>query len=220
MRPLIFSRVAYSERNVTLSRNQTLLVVSALLVVFIVVLALNLGGDVFGSRSYHGTFIDDPKDPEQFTLIASDEREISLEEFRGDVVALYFGYTHCPDICPLTLAKLAQAKQELGSQGDDLQVMMITVDPERDSAEILDEYVTRFDPTFLGLTGELEQLEDVASSLGVFFAKQESQGASGYLVDHTASVLVLDREGALRLLLGQDLSADQVAEDLENLLDR
>jgi protein SCO1/2 len=116
------------------------------------------------------------------------------------------------------MAKLAEAREQLGDNAEDVQVFMITVDPERDSPQRVQEYVQRIDPSFTGLGGSPEQLSEVATKLGIFVQKQLGSEATGYLVDHTASVLVLDQEGMLRLVLPFDLTAEQVASDLENLL--
>jgi protein SCO1 len=156
-----------------------------------------------------------------FTLTRADTGQaVALSSLRGKVVVLYFGYTFCPDVCPMTLARLAQARTLLGQRGDDIQVAMITVDPERDTAAVLGRYVAAFDPTFIGLTGAPEQVTPVAASLGIYVKKNEGSAATGYLVDHGSQMLVIDRDGYLGLLIPPTLEAPAVANDLRVVLDR
>jgi protein SCO1 len=108
-----------------------------------------------------------------FSLLAHDGRTVSLEDFRGRVTVLFFGFTHCPDVCPGTMASLARAREQLGEAGDDLQVLFITVDPERDTPERLRTYLANFDPDFLGLTGDEEVIRTVADGYGAFFMKRD-----------------------------------------------
>lgn len=175
---------------------------------------------IFGSSdpSYNGTIVEASGEPAEFNLVSAEDPDVQLSDFRGELVVMYFGYTHCPDFCPATLSKLNQVKDQLGDDAEDVQVMMITVDPERDSAEILADYVANFDESFMGLTGSDEQLAATASEFGIYYQKQEDSEASGYLVDHTITVVVVDREGYPRLYLGNELTADEIANDLKNLL--
>jgi protein SCO1/2 len=167
---------------------------------------------------YNGTYLEGEQEQQTFSLVGADGQPVNIADYRGQLVVMYFGYTFCPDVCPLTMAKLAEAREQLGDNAEDVQVFMITVDPERDSPQRVQEYVQRIDPSFTGLGGSPEQLSEVATKLGIFVQKQLGSEATGYLVDHTASVLVLDQEGMLRLVLPFDLTAEQVASDLENLL--
>jgi protein SCO1/2 len=169
------------------------------------------------SETYNGTLVDATGEPEEFQL-ASAAGDVQLSDFRGRLVVMYFGYTSCPDFCPATLAKLAQVRERLGGDAEGVQILMITVDPERDDPERLAQFVTSFDGTFVGLSGSEEQLRDVASQFGIFFQKQEGSEATGYLVDHTTTLVVLDRDGRERLYLGWDLTAEQIENDLRNLL--
>jgi len=139
-----------------------------------------------------------------------------LEDFRGKVVVLFFGFTHCPDVCPTTLADIAQAVRSLGSDAERVQVLMVSVDPERDTPESLAKYVTAFDPRFLGLRGDLEATKKAASEFKIYFEKRK-QGES-YTVDHSAQSYVIDPQGRLRLLVRHDRIAQDLAEDLRTLL--
>jgi len=168
----------------------------------------------FGRGGLHGSAIDPPLPIVDAPLTGAGGQEVRLADFRGKVVVLYFGYTYCPDVCPTTLANVARAMKELGKRAEDVQVVMITVDPDRDTPEITQEYVSRFDPSFIGLGGDVERIREVATGMGVYFEKQERGSAGGYLVDHTATVLVLDRNGDLRLMLPYGLTGEQIANDL------
>ena len=122
----------------------------------------------------------------------------TLEDFKGKVVAVFFGFTHCPDACPTTLLDLATVARELGPDAQRLQVLVVTVDPERDTPEVMRQYVASFNPTFLGLYGTREETAAVAKEFKVYFQKQPQPGG-GYTVDHSAGTFVLDKNGRLRL---------------------
>jgi protein SCO1 len=139
-----------------------------------------------------------------------------LEDFRGKAVVLFFGFTHCPDICPTTLADIAGAVKSLGADAERVQVLMVSVDPERDTPESLAKYVTAFDPRFLGLRGDLPATKKVAAEFKIYFEKRK-QGES-YSVDHSAQSYVIDPQGRLRLLVRHDRIAQDLAPDLRTLL--
>ncbi|NOX63735.1 MAG: SCO family protein [Chloroflexi bacterium] len=166
---------------------------------------------------FHGMVLQ-PSDPIDFTLTAHTGERVSLSDFRGKYVVLFFGYTFCPDVCPLTLAELSRAMQILGDKAEGVQVIMVTVDPERDTAERLANYVPSFHPDFIGLTGSADEIAKAATPLGIFYAKNEVEGASGYLMDHTASVTLLDKEGRVRLVWPFGTAPEDIASDLEYML--
>ncbi len=173
-----------------------------------------------GGTALHGSLIDPPLPTTDFTL-ASAEGPVSLHDFRGKVVALFFGYTFCPDVCPFTLQRLDAAKDLLGPASPDLQVVFVSVDPARDTPERVSSYARGFDPDFVGLTGSPEQVASVASSFGIFYAKAGDRDAPEdeyYLVDHSAVVLVLDRDGAVRLMWTGAATAEEMAGDLAFVL--
>lgn len=155
---------------------------------------------------------------QDFTLVGHGGQTIRLSDFRGKLVALYYGYTFCPDVCPTTLAELGQAMKQLGAQADEVQVILVTVDPERDTPDRLAEYVSYFDPSFIGLSGTLDQVAAAAEAFDIYYLKHEGTAASGYLVDHTASLRLLDREGRLRLIWPYGTSGDKIARDIKHLL--
>lgn len=140
----------------------------------------------------------------------------ALADFKGKVVALFFGYTHCPDVCPTTLADLAHTMQILGKDAEKVQVIFITVDPERDLPEMLAQYVPAFHPSFLGLYGNAEVTAQVAKSFYVTYQKQPS--ASGYTVDHSVGTFLVDPKGRVRLRAPLAQRSEWLAEDIRLLL--
>jgi len=139
-----------------------------------------------------------------------------LEDFRGKAVVLFFGFTHCPDICPTTLAEISQAIRSLGPDAERVQLLMVSVDPERDTQDSLAKYVTAFDARFLGLRGDLAATRKVAAEFKIYFEKRK-QGDS-YSVDHSAQSYVIDPQGRLRLLVRHDRIGQDLAPDLRTLL--
>jgi len=140
------------------------------------------------------------------------------ESFKGQVTAVFFGYTQCPDVCPTSMAELAQVKKALGKDGDRLQGIFITVDPERDTPELMKAYVTNFDPKFLGLSGTLDETKAAAASFKAFFAKVPGKEAGSYTMDHTAGIYVFDTNGQVRLFERYGVSADDLTSDIKALL--
>ena len=122
----------------------------------------------------------------------------TLADFQGKVVVLFFGFTHCPDVCPTTLGELAMVMKELGKDADRVQVLFVTVDPERDTPEVLPQYVPAFDPSFLGLYGDAEATARTAKEFKIFYQKQPLPGG-GYSIDHSAGTYIYDQQGRLRL---------------------
>lgn len=142
----------------------------------------------------------------------------TLADFKGKLVAISFGYTHCPDVCPTTLSDMAQAVTLLGKDADKVQVLFVTVDPVRDTQTILAHYVPAFNPDFIGLYGDETATLKVAREFHVFFQKQQAKNDQNYNVDHTAGSFVLDRSGNLRLSMRYGLGAESIAHDLRILL--
>jgi protein SCO1/2 len=151
-------------------------------------------------------------------LTGHDGRPRTLADFRGKAVVLFFGYTHCPDVCPTTLADVAGALKSLGPDAARVQVLFVTLDPERDTREILAGYVTAFDPSFIGLSGDAAATQRVAKEFKIFYEKRPGRAPDAYTMDHSAQTYVLDGEGRLRLLLRQERIAQDLAEDLRTLL--
>jgi protein SCO1 len=155
-----------------------------------------------------------PRAAPDFTLQGSDGSELKLSRFRGKVVILEFGFTACADVCPVTLAVLAEARKKLGDDGNDLQIVYVTVDPKRDDAERLRTYLATFDPSFVGATGDAGSLEDVRNTYGVF--AQSIAGGDSF--SHSSSTYLIDRKGDLRALMPFGHSADDYVHDVRILL--
>lgn len=156
------------------------------------------------------------RDAPDFSVRGSDGTALTLSRYRGKVVVLGFGYTSCPNVCPVTLAVLAQAHRKLGALGSQVQVIYLTVDPERDSAERLKQYLASFDPTFVGGTGTAPQMAAVRKSYGVT-AEKHGTGAD-YAIAHSSFVYLITREGKLRALMPFGHNADDYAHDISVLL--
>jgi protein SCO1/2 len=167
---------------------------------------------------YRGLLLESPKPAADFTLAGAGGKEVKLSDYRGKLVVLYYGYTFCPDVCPTTLAEVTKAVQALGKKAEDVQVIMVTVDPERDTPERMAEYMAFFNPSFVGLSGTPNQIAEAATPFGIYYQKHEGTPASGYLVDHTATVNVLDREGRMRLVWPFGTEGDAMAADLKQML--
>lgn len=169
-------------------------------------------------HEYSGIVMQSPQPMNNFTLTSTTGEPFSLRDLRGQTVVVYFGYTFCPDVCPATMVDIAQAKQLLGREGEKLAVVMVTVDPLRDTPEKLGEYLAYFDDTFIGLTGTEAEILQVTTPFGVYYEKHEGTAVSGYLVDHTASTMVLDKDGYLRLVFPFGVSAEEMAADIAQLM--
>lgn len=153
-----------------------------------------------------------------FALQDPQGRTRTLEDFRGKVVVMFFGYTNCPDVCPATLASLAQAMKELGSRADRVQVLFVTVDPARDTPALLAKYVPAFDPRFLGLRGDDAATAKVAKEFRVLYNKVPGATPGSYTVDHSAGSYVFDPKGRLRLYVANGQGPDVFAHDIGLLL--
>ena len=153
-----------------------------------------------------------------FRLTDDHGRTRTLEDFRGKVVVVFFGYTQCPDVCPTTLAELKAAMQDLGPDARRVQVLFITLDPERDTRELLANYVAAFDPSFLGLYGDAETTAKTAKEFRVFYQKQPGPTPTSYTLDHTAGSYVFDPQGRVRLFVRHGDGGVNLVADLRTLL--
>ena len=153
-----------------------------------------------------------------FRLIDHSGKPRTMADFRGKVVVIFFGYTHCPDVCPTTLSEMRQVMQMLGSDAQRLQVLFVTVDPARDTPQLLSKYVPSFHPSFLGLYGDPAATEKVARDFKIFYRISPGRTADSYTVDHNAASLVFDPQGRLRLFINYGLGADKIAPDVKKLL--
>ena len=142
----------------------------------------------------------------------------TLADFKGKVVVVFFGFTQCPDVCPTSMAELAQVKQQLGADGDKLQGIFITVDPERDTGELLKAYMTNFDPSFLALVPTLAQLPDLAKAYKIYYKKVEGKTPTSYTMDHSAGSYVYDGSGRVRLYHRYGSPTEGLVSDVRALL--
>lgn len=154
-----------------------------------------------------------------FELTDHNGQRRTLADFRGKVVTVFFGYTQCPDVCPTTLSEMAEVMRLLGDKADRVQVLFVSVDPERDTQALLAQYVPAFDPRFLGLYGTAEETAGVAKEFKVFFQKVPGSRPGIYTVDHSAGSYVFDAQGRLRLFVKHAQGAAPLAEDLRKLID-
>lgn len=167
---------------------------------------------------FHATDITGASFARDFELPDHNGQIRKLADFRGKVVALFFGYTHCPDVCPTTLTDFAQALKSLGPDAAKVQVLFVTVDPERDTPALLKQFVPAFNPTFLGLRPNPAQLKAVTQEFKVVHQKTATQEAGEYLVDHSAGTYIFDPQGRIRLLMPYGSKAPDIARDLKTLL--
>ncbi|WP_371766196.1 SCO family protein [Massilia sp.] len=153
-----------------------------------------------------------------FTLTDHTGKPRTLADFKGKAVVVFFGYTQCPDVCPTTMAEMATVMQKLGPLADQVQVLFVTLDPERDTQELLANYVPAFDKRFLGLRGTPEQTAKTAKEFKVFYSKVPGTDPGSYTIDHTAGSYVFDRDGRLRLFIRHGQGPDPIVHDLRQLL--
>jgi protein SCO1/2 len=168
--------------------------------------------------AFHGSQFNPPPLAADFTLTDQEGRLVQLSDYRGKLVLLFFGYTHCPDVCPTTLAKLNYVLRELGDAAREVQVAFVSIDPERDTPEVIKRYLGHFNPSFVGLTGRPEEIKAVAQAYGVYVEKEEVGSAAGYLITHSARTYVIDREGKLVLTFAYETEPQDMVSDLKRLL--
>ena len=159
-----------------------------------------------------------------FSLPDLSGKTITQADFPGKVTAVFFGFMYCPDACPTHLTRMAEVRRLLGTKGDKLQLVFITVDPERDTPELLSKYLASFDPNAVGLRGTPEQTQAVARDFRVFYKKVDTRDSArdpkAYTIDHTTFTYVFDGQGRMRLVIPHDLSAEKIADDLRHLIGR
>jgi protein SCO1/2 len=188
-----------------------------LLVTVAIVAMVGVGAGLFARPyTFHGSLIDPPVSAVNFTLTDQTGQPFRLSEQAGNVVLLFFGYTSCPDVCPATLTQFKRIRTEMGKEADRVRFVLVTVDPQRDTAERLRQYLAGFDPSFVGLTGAWLDLDQIYRSYGVYQAIPAPGPA--YIVDHTDRVYAIDPKGNLRLTYTSDTTADDLAQDVRQLL--
>ncbi len=171
-----------------------------------------------GPYQYHGSLLDPPVPAADISLMDASGTPFRLQEEKGNVILLFFGYTSCPDVCPTTLADFKKVQTSLGERAEDVKFTFITVDPERDTPEVVHEYVSRFNSGFIGLSGSKEQLEPIWDGYYVFREIEAHEPGEHYLVSHTGHVYAIDQESNLRLTFPFGMGADAIAADIAQLL--
>lgn len=177
-----------------------------------------LAGCDQGKPSFLNTDITGADFAKEFALTGHDGKPYTLGSFQGKVVVVFFGFTFCPDVCPTTMVEMAEVMKKLGDKASDVQVLFITVDPERDTQELLSKYVPAFDSRFLGLRGTPEQTAATAKAFKVFYQKVDGKTPGSYTIDHTAGSYVFDKQGRVRLFIKHGQGVEPLAKDLSKLL--
>jgi len=168
--------------------------------------------------SFHGTSYEPPEAAPSVVLQQANGARFSLADQHGSVVLLYFGYTHCPDVCPTTLSDWKRVKASLGRDASRVRFVFISVDPDRDDPATLQRYVSRFDPDFIGATSDSATLAGIERSFHVQSSREESESASGYSVTHPSQTFVVDKQGNLRLLYSFGMQTSDIVSDIRQLL--
>ncbi len=152
------------------------------------------------------------------TLTDHNGNKRNMTEFKGKAVVLFFGYTHCPDVCPTTMSDLKQTMKLLGKKSDEVQVLFVTVDPQRDTQAVLAQFVPSFDKRFIGLWGSLQETAEALANFKIFYSKVEGKGPNDYTIDHSAGMYVFDKLGKIRLYMGYGQKPADIASDISKLL--
>jgi protein SCO1 len=168
--------------------------------------------------AFHGIDITGADYASGFDLVDHNGQPRTLDDFKGQVVVVFFGFTQCPDVCPTSMAEMAQARALLGEQGQRMQGLFVSVDPERDTPEIMREYMASFDDSFLALYTDLDKLPELAKSFKVYYKKVDGPTPTSYSMDHSAGSYVFDTQGRIRLYHRYNSGAEGLASDLKRLL--
>lgn len=171
-----------------------------------------------GKPEFRGVDISEVEYARDIPLPDHNGQQRSLKDFRGKVVVVFFGYTQCPDVCPTTMQEMAEVKKMLGPDGDRLQSIFVTVDPERDTPDMLKAYMGNFDPSFLALRGTPEQTAAVAKDFKIYFKKVDGKTPTSYTMDHSAGSYIYDTQGRLRVYYRYGSGVEALAADVRTLL--
>ena len=172
-----------------------------------------------GKPEFRGVDISEVDYARDFPLPDHNGQPRSIKDFNGTVVVVFFGYTQCPDVCPTTMQEMAEVKRMLGKDGDRLQAIFVTVDPERDTADMLKAYMGNFDPSFLALRGTPEQTAAVAKDFKIYYKKVDGKTPTSYTMDHSAGSYIYDTQGRLRVYYRYGSGVEALAADVRTLLD-
>ena len=190
-----------------------------LMIAAVAIIGVGLGVFLFQPHTFAGTVLQSPRPaPALDGLAFSNGEPADLGAFEGDVILMYFGYTHCPDICPTSMATIARAKEGLGDDADRVHGLLVTVDPERDTPEALNRYLRNFDESFLGVHGPAETLASTAMLYGIHSEVHDEAEELGYTVDHTGTIIAIGPDGHVRVLYSHTVDPDALSVDLAELL--
>ncbi len=189
------------------------------LVLSVTLVAAGVAGVVL-TRPYtfHGTVFDAPQPAPEISLMDQNNQPFDLAAQKGNIVLIFFGYTNCPDICPATMANLSQVYAQLGSQAKNVRVVFVTVDPQRDTAPQMQQFIAKFNPAFTGLVGTEQDLSPVWKSYGVYIQSQAIAGSSSYLENHSDAIYLVDKTGRLRLAYDFTTPVSDLLSDVLHLL--
>ena len=171
-----------------------------------------------GERQLHGVMVEPPRDVASFAFAQPTGDSLRTAPIAGRPMLVFFGYTHCPDVCPTTLADWKRAKQKVGADAAKVRFVFVTVDPERDTPQIADAYAKQFDPSFVGVSGDAATTAAIMASFGVTAAKETGTAASNYLVSHSAQAFLVDDRGRVIAMYPFGIGWDALAADLESIL--
>jgi protein SCO1/2 len=187
-----------------------------LLLLFFMVMACS--ESQHADTNFFGTDISETQFDRHWSLPDHQGHERNLDDFLGKVVIVFFGYSHCPDVCPTTMADFAKVMKMLGDRSDEVQVVFVTLDPERDTQSLLQNYVNSFDKRFVALRGSQEQIKKVAKNYKVFYEKQAELDSLSYSIDHSAGSYVFDKKGKVRIYLKYGQKPPEIVSDLKQIL--
>ena len=165
---------------------------------------------------FNGSDITQARLNPSFELTSHLGKSTNIDDFSGKVVAVFFGFTHCPDICPTTMYELKAIKDSLGSDGDMLQVIFVSLDPERDSIEVLEKFIPSFDPSFIGLTGTAAEIKKIAGQYKIYYQKVGDD--ESYTIDHSSAIYLIDKKGDIRIRHPYGSSQKMIVNDIRALL--
>lgn len=189
-----------------------------LCLLFLVACQPQQGQNQAASSQFVGTDITGADFPKPLKLTDHTGQLRNMGDFKGKVVLLFFGYTHCPDVCPTTMFELKKMMKLLGEKAKDVQVLFVTVDPERDTQEVMAKFVPSFDPSFIGLRGSLQETAETLGNFKIFFAKVPGKTADDYTIDHSGGIYVFDGKGKIRLYFNYGQTPEQMASDVSKLM--
>jgi len=199
-------------------KNGVLSLISLVCLCFIVACSPQQGGAGETDGKFISTDISGADFPKPLTLTDHTGKLRTMSDFKGKAVVLFFGYTHCPDVCPTTMSDLKNAMKLLGDKSDQVQVLFVTVDPARDTQEVLAQFVPSFDKRFIGMRGNAQETKETLENFKIFYSKVEGKSENDYTIDHSAGMYAFDKAGKIRLYMAYGMKPAEIASDVSKLL--